>query len=128
MACIYDKDLFAFYRRYAITDASDLVLGRPYWSNWFDGPRVLQAVVTENGLAEWRGMSYADLESVTPRWMIFTDGTYVSLYDHNIGRSYNPWLIFDNEEIAAKCNEELKVTITPSCDDWASYEEHKSAF
>ena len=47
-----------------------------------------------------------------PCWMV-TDTTHehgiTSLNDHNVGASYNPWLIFADKETAEQCRKELQV-------------------
>lgn len=113
MTCIYDEALFAKYRDLAITNKDDLVIGQKYWSNLDDTVRVLTSLISDKELNARLG-----LKGITDRntsdnlkWMIYDDGSYESLSDNNIGTSYNPWLIFDTEETAKACREELKITI-----------------
>ena len=119
MTCIYDKEKFQEFRKLAITDAKDLEIGKTYYGNWI-GAKTLKYVLTYRGLDGFRGTNYyADQETDDLRWMVFTDGEYVSLWDHNIGASYNPWMIFDSEEVAERCRKELPVEIRR--EDWGSY-------
>jgi len=48
---------------------------------------------------------------------------YISLSDHNIGNSYNPWLVFENEKDALECREMMPVTIVAT-DYFPYYDEY----
>lgn len=120
MTCIYNETLFAKYRDLAITNKDDLVIGHMYWSNLNNEGRVLVDFMSDKQLNVRLGLKgiIGRNDSDNLKWMIFADGSYDSLHDNNIGTSYNPWLIFDDEETAKACREELKITIQH---DWENY-------
>ena len=91
---IYDTDMFSSFREKAITKISDIEVGKKYFSNCY--PDVF--VVNEIG------------KNDIGHFIVTEKNTMVFLGDRNVGESYNPWLIFDNIEIAAECVQRLKVT------------------
>jgi hypothetical protein len=125
---IYDRDLFQEYRAKAITDVKDLVIGKTYYSN-FEFPFTLI------GISYLESPSSPELGlSKNPKWMLkhtpdsdgFVElGGYNSLHDNNIGMSYNPWLIFESEELANECKQNLKITFErDGWDDWDSWDDY----
>ncbi len=119
MALEYDKDLFELvFRPLAITEVSQLEVGKTYWSNIWEGPKVLWKVLSDREFDAHRGfISSHEDEGRASHWLIFEDGWYQSTWDANIGASYNAWLIFDNEEVAKECREDMPVRIY-SDDEW----------
>lgn len=105
----YDPELFQSFRERAITKVEDLEIGKTYWSNWFNGPLILEGLMTDEEFRQFMNFTYSEVSDSTPKWMKFTNGETGSLNDHNIGNSYNPWLIFDNEETATECREQLEI-------------------
>jgi hypothetical protein len=113
MACIFDKEIFNQFRAKAITDLSQLEIGKNYWSNWSGPVGVLTAIVSDAKLHPHRKDQSDD-----PKWMIFNNdwSSYMSLSDNNIGTSYNPWMIFDNKETYKECCKQLEVKIVSDYD------------
>lgn len=135
----YSKPIFFKWRRLAITQADQIQIGREYYTNTtttsFRVFRVLQ-VLTERGRAAKEQMiQYLDtgkfdkteldcVDNQKLRWMFVEfsrsgelDRTFKSLQDLNIGASYNPWLMFDREDLAAQCRQQLIIT-WPKLNNW----------
>jgi hypothetical protein len=120
---IYDRELFESFRAKAVTKPEQLVPGRTYYSNLFD-PFVLKEVVDYKTLCESRGENSSDLGGLeNTLWMIKENGKDDSLSDNNIGQSYNPWLIFENEQDARECREQLKISHSNEYYDWDDYDD-----
>lgn len=116
MALIYNEALFQEFRAKAITKVEDLVIGETYCGNC-ERPFILKEIISDKEL--WTRRSRLDLisnKSDDPAWIIGDDGFMISLHDHNIGASYNPWLIFSDKEISDQCREEL--TVDFQADSW----------
>ena len=101
MSCIYDEKKFQEFRKLAVTDPSKLVPGKVYYTN-----RTPKAFV-------FRGFKP---HSKNWAWIMpITNDHYsdndLSLFDRNCGRSYNPWMIFEDEEVRDRCLKELTVKI-----------------
>ena len=47
-----------------------------------------------------------------PRWFAVNGGDYRSLNDMNVGKSYNPWLMFDNAKDRDEYYTDLKEHLT----------------
>jgi len=114
MTVLYDKVLFAKFRALAITEVSQLIPGTMYYSNYHE-PFVFLRTLTEKEFHSLPGSPFNCLlkdtdDNVKPKWIMTVDGRTESLRDSNIGASYNPWLIFDDEGLAEACERKLKIT------------------
>lgn len=104
----YDKNLVKFARRFAITDQSDLKVGRVYYSNCYPYKFcVIGKLTNAQAGADWK----ANVNDIGWIDIVFDHQGELrtgrrSLNDWNVGASYNPWLIFEDEE-AAKAYKEL---------------------
>ena len=87
MALDYDRELFDSFRAKAITDPSQLERGKTYYSNTYPDKFTLFEL-SQDDLGWWMH------DEGTGKW---------SCHDRNIGSSYNPWLLFENEEDAKAC-------------------------
>jgi hypothetical protein len=103
MALNYDEELFQSFRAKAITSLDQLEIGKTYYSNTYPRSFTLKEFFKD------------DLDT----WLVTEDGGKSSSSDRNIGTSYNPWLIFENEEDANACREQL--VITHERDAWDDY-------
>ena len=103
MACIFDRIVFETFRKKAVTDRSKLVIGKTYYTN-LGMSRPAKFVVERVESEVWE-------KDNRVWWILDREGYKHFLRDHNIGASYNPWLIFDNEEVAKECMSKLKVEI-----------------
>lgn len=113
MTLIYDRDVFQKFRALAVTEVSQLVPGKTYYSN-YQSPFTFVRVLTQKEFHSLPGpfnclLSDTD-DDVKPKWILAADESTHSLSDNNIGTSYNPWLIFEDRETAERCEGELKVT------------------
>ena len=110
MAVQYDIDIFLKFRVKAVTEVEQLVLGKKYYSNDEPYAFVLKEILTQGEMCARKNLSYGDKDAV--EWFTieseYGDNLY-SLYDNNIGASYNPWLIFEKEQDRDDCVNELKV-------------------
>lgn len=106
----YDHRIFEASRALAITDASKLVIGNRYYSNdtGSDG-FILTALLTNSEYYRTREMTWESEGGDELGWLMHDRG-HKALEDSNIGASYNPWLIFDNQNLNQACIEMLKVT------------------
>lgn len=98
----YSQEVVDEYRKKAITDVNDLVVGNTYYSNFF-GEFVLLGILTHREHCEAVHMApYGPEDTLDkPAWFLVDNGFGVgheSLNDNNIGASYNPWLIFEDEK------------------------------
>lgn len=118
---IFDPSIFDLYKVKAIQKVEDLKIGETYYSVLDPEEFVLMELVTTKEMyRRLRINAYVfDNKPNKLRWMRvkLINGTserdadeYVSLEDRNIGSSYNPWLIFDNKEVA----EEYRANIMPT--------------
>ena len=108
MTMIYDEEIFQKYRALAITDINDLVIGERYYTN--DGyDFTLLELISDKEL--YRRENFDDWfdRSDYLNWIVPDKGYPFSLKDHNVGASYNPWLVFDTKETCDQCKEELKI-------------------
>lgn len=116
----YDKEMFEVFRELAITDYNDLVVGQTYYTNTYPEKFVLKDLLTYNQSSMRNGHSkciWSDPFKIG--WILTEDGTTHSLNDKNIGASYNPWLVFDNECLAILCRKLLKVDFVEDEYDYA---------
>ncbi len=116
----YNESIVRKYRELAITDLVDFVPGNVYYSNHFGGFELV-GLQTRREHYKWVGLDvYGSAEEMDkPSWFLhkplgsgekYTDVCCVSLCDNNIGDSYNPWLIFNDEETMERYKEELVIT------------------
>lgn len=114
MTTAFDKNVFNKFRALAITDVSDLEIGRSYYTNSFPQKFVLKELVTNSEAYERLNLPYTKSNANEIAWIINDTNIRMSLMDNNIGASYNPWLIFASEEVAEACRNELVVDIYSS--------------
>jgi len=113
---IYDEKKFEEFRGLAITDVSELEVGKKYYSNfWPDTPIFVYELIShaEHSFRVFND-EFSENASKELRWIrIGNDLTdisfYTSLRDNNVGASYNPWLLFSNKEDCDRCVEELTI-------------------
>ncbi len=114
MATRYNEEVFNILRKFAVTDASKLVVGNTYYTNSPVGEEcfVLRELITHAEQCRRDNLGADDVDDKELRWYTVEgsdDG--FSLRDRNIGASYNPWLIFDNKDMLDLCKLCLPVTI-----------------
>lgn len=119
MALRYDTNIFNKFRDLAITDASQLHVGQTYYTNSYPDQFTVIRLETDKRHRAGRGLSVSSSDDDTElRWVVVEDGIgstrSMSLYDHNVGSSYNPWLIFDNCKLAQLCRDQLEVVVYSS--------------
>ena len=123
MSLSYDQSIFDKYRALAITEISDLEVGKTYYSNSLSNEFSVYEIRSRNetpGLADGKNLSYIEgsywirIESNPDSFF-----SYISARDLNVGASYNPWLIFKDAETRDRCVEELKIKVFR--DDCNSY-------
>lgn len=110
MTCIYNEEIFNKFRALAIQSEDQFVVGKTYYTNDGQDPFVCLAI-RENNIG---------------KYIVTGTGFHDTMYlnDQNIGSHYNPWLIFENEEDAKRCNEELKVTFESEYCPGFSYDDY----
>lgn len=122
---IYDRKIFDAFRALAVTDVSELVIGRRYYRNDRSDFTLVNLLTERKHKELWLTQSGVDIgiaeaDDTEPAWIEAENGRIFSLHDSNIGASYNPWLVFENENAAKACSEMLKVTYEYDwLDDWA---------
>ena len=108
----YDNDLFYAFRQLAITSKKNLVIGETYYSNSYPEQFTIKKLLTNKERYKIVGLDYEESDKDKINWIVTKeDGYIMNLSDNNIGESYNPWLIFKEEEIAKICKEKLNKTI-----------------
>ena len=118
MALYYDNEVFEKYHALAISNPSQFVEGKTYYSNSYPEKFTFRGLQTNAehydsvGLV-WKHAGGDEVEWVIAEYELFnnqptTDS--LSLSDRNIGAHYNPWLIFEDEAVMNACKEELEVT------------------
>jgi hypothetical protein len=122
MALSYNVEVLEKFKALAIQHPGQLVPGKTFYSNGYPAEFTVTRLLTEAehdvafGLSESSRVRSAD--TIELRWFGYmVDGfngekheSYVSMWDRNIGQSYNPWLIFADKETLEACNKELIVT------------------
>ena len=107
----YDQDYVNVWREKAITEINQLEIGKTYYSN--TEPKkftVVEIISTREhyrrcNIESWK-TKHDDLKRIVSR---DPDRTF-SMSDRNIGASYNPWLVFDNEEDRDEYDRNLLIT------------------
>lgn len=108
----YDEAVFQKFRALAVTNFKDIKIGDVLYSN-FRGSEaiVVGRFATNDDALSDVGNKRMNEDSVGYiNWFIDTNGKFYSLNDNNVEASYNPWLLFRNEEDRDRCVEELKVS------------------
>lgn len=123
----YDHGIFQKFRTLAVTEISELVPGKTYYGS--NGEFVFARTLTEKGLHSLPNGTFNILlketdDDVEPRWILTATGRTFSLTDCNIGASYNPWLIFDDKEIAEDYERQLEVIYHPRRDNYFDYSDY----
>lgn len=115
MTCIYDKEVFDELRKKAITEKSDFVIGETYYTNVYVSGSykseckhsfVFKGALDERSFAT----NYYDEDAQFKHVEYFRDS--------NVGGSYNPWLIFDNEDDLIECQNKMPVTFSSDYRDF----------
>lgn len=119
---LYNQQLYTAFRALAVTNVNDLEVGKTYWSNGTDEFTVEKLLTDKEQRIEWLKLTEFDIgiddsDDIDIRWIGTTNGRWLSTQDNNIGESYNPWLIFDNEALATACREKLIITYADYRDD-----------
>lgn len=105
MAPVFDRAIFESFRKKAITDKSKLVVGNTYYIDNYGKVKLLR-FLTNNEEYALSHLTYMGDEGDSIDWIEIEhfDEYYkavktctISLKDNNIGASWSPWLIFDNE-------------------------------
>jgi len=109
MTLIFDKELFNNFRKIAITDAAELSVGQTYYSNGHSKGFTVSSIMSNATFEKYHGREYLGSNPGDAGWIIAEGGREISLKDSNIGASYNPWLIFSDEQTAKWCKNQLIV-------------------
>lgn len=121
----YDKNLVEKFRALAVADAKDLVIGETYWMNDIGMLKsvVITELLTEREHNFRRGFACeAERNGEKYTWFVDENGRTYSCRDRNIGVSYNPWMIFNNESIARAACEMITVDFARNDRDlWYDY-------
>lgn len=125
MGLSYDENIFAVFKALSIKEESEIEIGRTYYTNSYPASFTVIGFETraENDIRH--GFPKREYENDKNEWMVTGPNEWntKSMSDLNIGASYNPWLMFANEEDAIRCREEFIVTMTEDpldyMDDWA---------
>jgi hypothetical protein len=125
MATIYNQETFQKFRALAVTKIEDIEFGKTYYTNTWPESFVAFGLLTSREHYENVGLEYTHSNGDKIAWIV-TDPTdpnsAQSLADLNVTASYNPWLIFANEEDAIACRKELEVSYSRN-DYWDDYPE-----
>jgi hypothetical protein len=105
MSIIYDNKIFKTFRNLAITNISDLRVGRSYYSNYYDDFFLINSII------------YEEKNSYKVEIIIKDKNDHFYSRDFNIGGSYNPWLVFDNKNVCYLCKCNLKITFERDYDE-----------
>lgn len=108
---IYDQAIVEKHRQKAITSAEQLVPGETYWSSFYKDSFTFIKLLTTRESYALDDLTSSD-ESI--HWMLTLyafkqEPSSESLRDNNIGASYNPWLIFKNEQDMLDYLDEIKI-------------------
>lgn len=121
----YDTDYVTKWRAHAITDVTNLEVGKTYYSN-NHGAFTLKRLMTRAQYYEEEGIKGIPVCYTANEvcWMevAIHDGAYLVVYslrDNNVGASYNPWLIFRDQATMEEYKAGLEVTVDNDfwCDD-----------
>lgn len=112
----YSDEIVKQYRENgkAITDVYDLIPGMTVWANNQCEPLTILTLCSKSRISQ------SDMNAVPSiigdpdpvQWIWFTDGTCISLHDHNVGASYNPWMLFRDEETMLEYKSRIDPTIS----------------
>jgi hypothetical protein len=118
MTLVYDKKLFETFRKKAITEKNNLKIGHTYYTD-IKGKVKLLRFLTINEVNALKHVPYRDKEDEEIKAFLYEkfneckkslETGVMYLKDNNIGASYNPWLIFDNEEDYIMKKEQLTIS------------------
>lgn len=122
MSLIYDENIFRFFRGKAITDVAQLEIGKEYYTNNYPEKFKLLEIISMKEAYRRSGLLDNDLNDTEPRALSVMDNrgniNTKYLHDSNIGDSYNPWLIFSDEETAKDCQQKLVVEYKDDMDHY----------
>jgi len=110
----YDQNIFEKYKALSIQTINQLEIGKQYWTNHLPKTFFVNELITWAEKNRREGKEPFDLGNDL-EWIVYSRDDnredYISIHDRNIGAHYNPWLIFDSEETAKNCRDELNPTV-----------------
>lgn len=133
ITCLNPETLNKF-RALAIKSVDQIEVGKTYYSNAYPESFTVTAILSKNDYYRLRDMSnHVKDEDIPNRWLEYDNSwggkSYLSVRDRNIGASYNPWLIFDNENLAKAANEMIRLIDEkdegPELDEGFEHYEHE---
>lgn len=133
MALSYDVEIFNQFKVLSIQNPSQFLIDEKYYSNTYPYEFIFKRKINEyeriklniidsnkiinDGVIELLEHAYKSKHIY--KWIVCetlcdkpSRNIIISLYDRNIGASYNPWLIFDSEQTAKDARKMLEVTFT----------------
>ena len=108
---IKNPEIFKQYRSLAVTDPYKIKVGTKYYSNTYPREFIVTEVLTQTQqriLDGFKGYGSEYVDDTVPQWFTHKDCSN-SLRDRNCGASYNPWLIFEDEEIRDKYEAQVEI-------------------
>lgn len=124
MALQYDKRKLAEWRKRAITDLSQIVVGKTYYANIYPREFTVAAIISNLEAVKRFSPIPPNREDVDDpdalESVLTEDGQVLSIKDHNVGASYNPWLWFSSPEDRDACVKEFEIWMSPS--DYVDYD------
>lgn len=122
MTLYYDEAIFQEFRAKAITNAADFEIGKRYWSTTYPRTFVIKEIITQAESCRRKDIPvYPGYDDITPALFVDENGIHNHFSDRNVGESYNPWLIFDNEADYKECEDKLEVKFSTD-DYWDDYD------
>ncbi len=133
MALQYDDNLMSAWRDKAITDLSKIVIGQTYHTNLHADPIEIKEILTTREMYIRTGLTTQYVSEPALEAAVFRVGDkidsvmhYIHPADYNIGARYNPWMLFEKEEDARACRNELRVVCTYSVRGYDNPEDHEN--
>lgn len=117
MTVIYDANWFDMFRKVAVTQLSNIEVGKTYYTNSFPDVFTVEKLLTNSESYSMAGLVYDGNDGDDVAWVLTTDGGRWSLRDLNVTeKPYNPWMIFTDVKIRDACKHLLNTTVIPSSD------------
>lgn len=125
MSIQYNQEVFNYFRSLAITDVEKLEVGKTYYSNCSPAKFTIKELISWKELDQRRGID-SSKDSDELEWIVYGESGFdhISLQDTNVGASYNPWLIFETEELRDECVSRLKISYSSYDDDYDDYDDY----
>jgi len=116
---IYDKEYVAKWREKAITRVEDLSVGMKVYSNGFPKKFIVKELITDAESYRRDNLSANGRDDTVPSWVVceWESAEFrlcrstIALADHNVGDSYNPWLLFRTEDECEEYKAGLKISL-----------------